>query len=88
MRYGLKDILVQGFCPLKVKITQCPEGFCLKIPRSNYLSLVHTYPDIFETATLIFHSGCGFRQRVSGESGIRIRSESGIVLTLNRDIFF
>ena len=65
---------IQGFCPLKIKITQCPEGFCLKIPRSNYLSLVHTYPDIFENATLIFHSGCGFRQRVSSEFGIRIRN--------------
>ena len=23
-------ILVQDFCPLKIKITQCPGGFCLK----------------------------------------------------------
>ena len=27
----LKIILVQGFCPLKIKITQFPGGFCLKI---------------------------------------------------------
>ena len=24
-------ILVQGFCPLKIKITQFPDGFCLNI---------------------------------------------------------
>ena len=24
-------ILVQGFCPLKIKITHCPGGFCLKL---------------------------------------------------------
>ena len=29
MRYGL-NILVQGFCPLKIKITQFPDGFRLK----------------------------------------------------------
>ena len=23
--------MVQGFCPLKIKITQFPDGFCLKI---------------------------------------------------------
>ena len=27
----LKIILVQGFCPLKIKITQFPEGFHLNI---------------------------------------------------------
>ena len=26
----LEIILVQGFCPLKIKITQFPNGFCLK----------------------------------------------------------
>ena len=26
----LEIILVQGFCPLKIKITQFPVGFCLK----------------------------------------------------------
>ena len=31
MRYGL-NILVQGFCPLIIKITQFPDGF-----RSNAL---------------------------------------------------
>ena len=31
MRYGL-NILVQGFCPLKIKITRFPDGF-----RSNAL---------------------------------------------------
>ena len=25
-------ILVQGFCPLKIKIIQFPDGFCPKIP--------------------------------------------------------
>ena len=25
------NFLVQGFCPLKIKITQFPDGFCLKI---------------------------------------------------------
>ena len=23
--------MVQGFCPLKIKITQFPDGFCLKV---------------------------------------------------------
>ena len=27
----LENILVQGFCPLKIKITQFPDGFCLKL---------------------------------------------------------
>ena len=27
----LKIILVQGFCPLKIKITQFPDGFCQNI---------------------------------------------------------
>ena len=27
----LKIIVVQGFCPLKIKITQFPDKFCLKI---------------------------------------------------------
>ena len=26
----LEIILVQGFCPLKIKVTQFPDGFCLK----------------------------------------------------------
>ena len=29
MGYGLKYSLVQGFCPLKIKITQFPNRFCL-----------------------------------------------------------
>ena len=27
----LQIILVQGFCPLKIKITQFPNRFCLKL---------------------------------------------------------
>ena len=30
MQYGL-IILVQGFCPLKIKITQFPDGFHLNV---------------------------------------------------------
>ena len=29
--YMLEIILVQGFCPLKIKITQFPNGFCTTI---------------------------------------------------------
>ena len=39
MQYCVKIILVQGFCPLKIEITQFPEGFlfisCL-IKKKNY----------------------------------------------------
>jgi len=32
MQYALNNIiLVQGFCPLKMKITQIPDGFHLNI---------------------------------------------------------
>ena len=31
----LKIILVQDFCPLKIKITQCSGGFRLKFPPSK-----------------------------------------------------
>jgi len=32
MQYSLKiNILVQDFCPLKIKITQFPDGFCLNL---------------------------------------------------------
>ena len=27
----IKIILVQGFCPLNLKITQFPDGFCLNV---------------------------------------------------------
>ena len=30
-------ILVQGFCPLKIKITQYPDGFRLNLPLLLYL---------------------------------------------------
>ena len=30
MRYGLNIVLLQGFCPLKIKITHFPDGFRLK----------------------------------------------------------
>ena len=37
----LEIILVQGFCPLKIKITQFPNGFCLKsLP---FFILISTY---------------------------------------------
>ena len=39
------NILVQGVCPLKIKITRFPDGFCLnispvkrKIPLSNEIN--------------------------------------------------
>ena len=32
-----KIILVQGFCPLKIKITQFPDGFRLKAIRRKIL---------------------------------------------------
>ena len=34
-----KIILVQGFCPLKIKITQFPDGFRLKAIRRKMLSI-------------------------------------------------
>ena len=51
MQYCVKIILVQGFCPLKMEITQFPEGFliisCL-ILKKNYrrfkrLILLHSW---------------------------------------------
>ena len=35
----LEIILVQGFCPLKIKITQFPEGFRLNSCLSRFLFL-------------------------------------------------
>ena len=40
----LEIILVQDFCPLKIKITQFPGGFRLNIPTSTFLT--HYAPDI------------------------------------------
>ena len=31
-----ENILVQGFCPLKIKITQFPDGFHLNIVKPNF----------------------------------------------------
>ena len=43
-RNTLYIILVQGFCPLKIEITQFPPGFCLKVTRNpNIKSLVFIY---------------------------------------------
>ena len=43
-RNTLYIILVQGFCPLKIEITQFPPGFCLKVNRNpNIKSLVFIY---------------------------------------------
>ena len=43
-RNTLYIILVQGFCPLKIEITQFPPGFCLKVTRNpNVKSLVFIY---------------------------------------------
>ena len=40
-------ILVQGFCPLKIKITPFPNGFRLK--SSNYLTeRVKRYVNVYE----------------------------------------
>ena len=42
MGYAFNIILVQGFCPLKIKFTQFPGGF-----RLNSLGFVtHSYPSI------------------------------------------
>ena len=32
----LEIILVKGFCPLKIEITQFPNGFCLKVNKKQF----------------------------------------------------
>ena len=32
----LEIILVKGFCPLKINITQFPNGFCLKVNKKQF----------------------------------------------------
>ena len=39
----LEIILVQGFCSLKIKITQFPDEFCLNFFRFNFIS-IHLVP--------------------------------------------
>ena len=48
MQYSFKITLVQGFCPLKIKITQFPGGFRLNplssnINMCNLLTVFHIY---------------------------------------------
>ena len=53
--------MVQGFCPLKIKITQFPDGFCLKI-----LPCLRGCPDTFHIFSVFFvlKSLLGLRDRV------------------------
>ena len=53
--------VVQGFCPLKIKITQFPDGFCLKI-----LLCLRGCPDTFHIFSVFFvlKSLLGLRDRV------------------------
>jgi len=36
MQYSLQIILLQGFCQLKIKITQFPGGFSLKLENGQF----------------------------------------------------
>ena len=56
-------ILAQGFCPLKIKITQFPGGFCLKVlkkARSFYTSML--YPMKQEIYILIIYQNSLYRK--------------------------
>ena len=45
----LEIILVQGFCPLKIKITQFPDRFCLKLTCLYRRKVVLPFvPEVYE----------------------------------------